>query len=99
MDVVEELLSEIQRIQCLACVSRHSRRVGADAIAVPELLEALRLRPGEWEGLADSLSGERFLEFVPSAGAPTVRLTASGIDFLRQWEDSLQPRERDRGHD
>lgn len=92
MDVVQELMSEIRNLQCLAWLARRARLDRSESIRVPELVATLRVTDGEWEGIVRTLASDGHVEVLPAdpAAAPAVRLTDVGRAFLARWEESLQ---------
>lgn len=95
MDALQDLLDEIQRIQCLVCACRQGR-VRPDAeLATCELLHELRLTPAECGRVVRSLTAAGLCETVPDPGHPlprAIRLTDDGRRYLERWSGSLPGR-------
>lgn len=95
MDALEDLLVEIQRIQCLVCAFRHDGPEDRGMIPTRELIELLRISPSECGRVVSTLTAEGLFEPVPDPLHPLprgLRLTDDGRRYLRQWNASLPPR-------
>lgn len=95
MDALQDLLTEIQRIQCLVCAFRHDDREDRGVLPTRELIEVLRISPSECGRVVSTLAAEGLFETVPDPLHPlprALRLTDDGRRYLRQWNASLPPR-------
>lgn len=94
MDAVRDLLLEIERMQCLACLARAPRN---QPIQTRDLLETVRIPPSEGGYVLDNLARERLVQVKMDARDPLPRevwLTEAGRQALRNWEDSARRRGR-----
>lgn len=95
MDALQDLLDEIQRIQCLVCACRHDGSPERGLLPTRELLDILRISPSECGRVVTSLTAEGLFETVSDPLHPLplgLRLTDDGRRYLRRWGDALPGR-------
>lgn len=91
MDVLQELLEEIECLQCLVYLQRGEDARAAGPVPAHELLTALRLSPGELGRIVEALRTDGLLTTEADPVHPLPRrvgLTESGRAYIERWKSN-----------
>lgn len=92
MDAVQELIVEVERVQCMVYLTRSQ---AGHPVPTGELMEALRLAPSRCGSVVDRLAREGLVRVEGTDEHPLqVELTGAGRAAVREWKASVKQGER-----
>lgn len=91
-DALQDLLHEIQCMQCLVYMGEHPWKTSADPTPIREMMDELRISPEECGRVVNSLAREGFIQPVGRTEhslPQALLLTQSGQEHLKEWRKDM----------